>query len=260
MSTKPKILFLAGDDARAKPALKSLIKLYGQSDSKSADIIVAIGGDGFMLETQRKYIKRDIPIYGMNKGAVGFLMNEFNTKNLYSRLKRADAVEIHPLTMRAKSKSGKIVNAKAFNEVSLFRHSHQAAKLRISIDGKRRLDQLICDGVMVATPQGTTAYNLSAHGPILPLESPLLALTPISAFRPRGWRGALLPNGCKVKIQVLEPSKRPVNAVADNKSVNGAVEVLIEEDRNSKGILLFDPHHSWQDRVLDEQFRRSHQS
>lgn len=252
---KPNILFLASNEPKAKNCLPALVKRYGQSDLKNADVIVAIGGDGFMLETQRKYIKHDIAIFGMNKGAIGFLMNEFKIANLYTRLAKALLVEIHPLSMTAKDTHGKITTAKAFNEVSLYRQSHQAAKLSISIDGKKRLQQLVCDGVMVATPQGSTAYNFSAHGPILPLQVPLLALTPISAFRPRAWQGALLPNNCEVKIDVLENKKRPINAVADNKQVKNAVCVSIKEDKNAKGILMFDAKHSWQERILNEQFR-----
>ena len=252
---KLKITFLASNEKDNKATVKSLVQQYGQCKAKNADVIVAIGGDGFMLETQRKHIKYNVPVYGMNKGAIGFLMNDFSAIDLYKRLEKAVEVEIHPITMIAKDKNGKVTEAKAFNEISLFRQSHQAAKLSISIDGEKRLEELICDGVMVATPQGSTAYNLSAHGPILPLQAPLLALTPISAFRPRAWQGALLPNQCKVKIKVLESSKRPVNAVADNKQVNNAVEVKIKEDRKSSGILMFDPEHSWQERILNEQFR-----
>lgn len=251
----PKIMFLASDEKNAKSERKKLINQYGQSDIKNADVIVAIGGDGFMLETQHKYINRKIPVYGMNKGAVGFLMNEFNGKNLYARIKKAVRVNIYPLHMKVKDKNGKIYEAKAFNEVSLFRQSHQAAKLKIDIDNKKRMEELICDGIMVATPQGSTAYNLSAHGPILPLKAPLLALTPISPFRPRAWKGALIPNQCKVKIKILENDKRPVNAVADNRQVKNAVEVIIKEDRKSQGMLMFDPQHSWQERVLQEQFQ-----
>jgi len=252
---KPSLCFLANATDVATQAVNDLTRRYGQSTPEDADFIIALGGDGFMLQTQLEFMDTGKPIYGMNKGTVGFLMNEYREDDLYQRLERALKATIHPLQMVAVDAEGKRHESMAFNEVSLFRQSHQAAKLRIEIDGKERLADLACDGIMVATPQGSTAYNLSAHGPILPLKAPLLALTPVSAFRPRNWRGALLPNTAKVRITVLEPDKRPVNAVADNTEIKSAVEVHIHEDRDVSGILLFDIEHTWEERILDEQFR-----
>lgn len=252
---KPKLAFVASKSDQAQKALARLTSRYAHVSPKKADIIVALGGDGFMLQTQLKYMSSGIPVYGMNKGTIGFLMNTYLETGLYKRLGSAVSAKIHPLHMDAIDAKGKTHSSQAFNEVSLFRQSHQAAKLRIEIDGAERMTGLVCDGLMVATPQGSTAYNLSAHGPILPLKSPLLALTPVSPFRPRNWRGALLPNTSRVKITALEPEKRPVNAVADNTEIKSAVEVHIYEDREAFGILMFDPEHSWEERILDEQFR-----
>ncbi|MEP0944348.1 MAG: NAD kinase [Rhizobiaceae bacterium] len=252
---KPSICFLANSTDTARQSCASLIASYGQTEAEDADVIVALGGDGFMLQTQLNFMDSGKPVYGMNKGTVGFLMNEYREDDLYKRLDRALKAKIHPLQMVAIDKDGNRHESMAFNEVSLFRQSHQAARLRIVIDGKERMAVLSCDGIMVATPQGSTAYNLSAHGPILPLKAPLLALTPVSAFRPRNWRGALLPNTAEVHITVLEPEKRPVNAVADNTEIKSAVEVFIHEDRDKSGILLFDEEHTWEERILDEQFR-----
>lgn len=252
---KPALCFIANSTDVARESCARLIDLYGQTDRDEADIIVALGGDGFMLQTQLDFMDSGKPVYGMNKGTVGFLMNEYREEDLYGRLERALRETIHPLQMVAIDAGGNRHESVAFNEVSLFRQSHQAAKLRIVIDGKERMAVLSCDGVMVATPQGSTAYNLSAHGPILPLKAPLLALTPVSPFRPRNWRGALLPNTAQVHITVLNPEKRPVNAVADNTEIKSAVEVFIHEDRVASGVLLFDEEHSWDERILDEQFR-----
>lgn len=252
---KPAICFVANSTKVAKQSCDALIKRYGQSSAEEADYIVALGGDGFMLQTQLNFMNTGMPVYGMNKGTVGFLMNEYREEGLYNRLEKALREIIHPLQMEVIDKHGEHHRSVAFNEVSLFRQSHQAAKLRIVIDGKERLAALACDGVMVATPQGSTAYNLSAHGPILPLKAPLLALTPVSAFRPRNWRGALLPNTSKVHIKVLEHEKRPVNAVADNTEITSAVDVYIHEDRDASGLLLFDKEHTWEERILDEQFK-----
>lgn len=252
---QPSICFIANSTDIARQALETLVQRYGQTDPEHADYIVALGGDGFMLQTQLNFMSTGKPVYGMNKGTVGFLMNEFRETDLYERLAKALEAEIHPLQMTAVDENGVRHDSVAFNEVSLFRQSHQAAKLKIKIDDKVRLAELACDGVMVATPQGSTAYNLSAHGPILPLKAPLLALTPVSAFRPRNWRGALLPNTARVHIQVLEPDKRPVNAVADNTEIKSAVDVYVHEDREASGILLFDQEHTWEERILDEQFR-----
>ncbi|MEM8750131.1 MAG: NAD kinase [Pseudomonadota bacterium] len=251
----PRIAFISNATESAKSACADLKARYDHVPAGEADIVVALGGDGFMLETQLEYMDSGKPVYGMNKGTTGFLMNEFRTDGLFERLQKALRARIHPLVMTAVDSEGKTHRATAFNEVSVFRQSAQAARLRIDIDGKPRMDALVCDGIMVATPQGSTAYNLSAHGPILPLKAPLLALTPVSAFRPRNWRGALLSNRATVRITALEPEKRPINAVADNTEIKSAVEVTVHEDRNSTGILLFDPDHSWEERILDEQFR-----
>ena len=251
----PAIHFLSSEAADARASLQRLVDRYGQTPLDEAGTIVALGGDGFMLQTQLANLDTGTPIYGMNRGTVGFLMNEYREADLESRLARATTARIHPLQMNVTDGDGRRHEALAFNEVSLFRQSAQAAKLRIEIDGAVRMGALVCDGLMVATPQGSTAYNLSAHGPILPLKAPLLAMTPVSPFRPRNWRGALLPNTSRVTITVLEPAKRPVNAVADNIEFKSAVEVRIHEDRDKVGLLLYDPEHSWDERILDEQFR-----
>ena len=249
------IAFVAADTPGAHDAAARLAALYGQSDPEQADIVVALGGDGFMLQTLRDVMRTGRRVYGMNRGTVGFLMNEYAEANLVERIEAAVAETIRPLEMVAIDQAGKKTTAIAINEVSLFRQSYQAAKLSISVDGRKRLDDLICDGVMVATPAGSTAYNLSAHGPILPLDAPLLALTPVSPFRPRRWRGALLPNQSTVKFDVLEQDKRPVNAVADNVEVKSVVQVTVSESRKMTATLLFDASHSWDERILTEQFR-----
>ena len=221
----------------------------------SADVVVALGGDGVMLRTQHQFMNSGIPVYGMNKGSVGFLMNKYKLDDLEERIEKAVSNRIHPLKMTATDADGEQHTALAINEVSLLRQSYQAASLKISIDDKVRLQSLICDGLLLATPAGSTAYNLSAHGPILPLGAPLLALTPVSPFRPRRWRGALIPNSAVVEISVNRPDKRPVNAVADHQEVKSVRKVTIREDRDSTGILLFDPEHSWDERILTEQFQ-----
>ena len=251
---QPMIAFISSQTPEAKAAAKHLAALYGQAKIDQADVIVAMGGDGFMLQTLHKFMNSGKRIFGMNRGSVGFLMNEYNDEGLHERLASAISESIRPLEMVAEDTKGKIFKANAINEVSLLRQSYQAAKIRIMVDGKERLDELICDGVMLATPAGSTAYNLSAQGPILPLVAPLLALTPVSAFRPRRWRGALLPNRCIVEMQILEPSKRPVNAVADHNEVKSVVNVTIRQSENSTATLLFDDGHSWDERILAEQF------
>ena len=232
-----------------------LTKQYGNVPSQTADAIVALGGDGLMLQTLHRHMNDRIPIYGMNRGSVGFLMNEYREDDLIARLEGAEISCIHPLVMRARDIHGDLHEDLAINEVSLFRQTHQAAKLRILIDGKVRLEELICDGILVATPAGSTAYNLSAHGPILPINAPLLALTPISPFRPRRWRGALLPNDAHIQIDVLEPDKRPVSAVADHSETRSVVTVAVEEERSIDLFMMFDPGHSLDERILSEQFR-----
>lgn len=249
------IAFLASDSPEAKEALAKLVERYGNAAPDYADAVVALGGDGHMLQTLHRFVSTGKPIYGMNRGTVGFLMNDYAEHGLLDRLEAAELTTIHPLTMVAKDEAGKIHRAIAFNEVSLLRQRSQAAKLQIAVDGKPRIAELICDGILVATPAGSTAYNLSAHGPILPINSELLALTPISAFRPRGWRGAILPHQAKVTITVLEGEKRPVAAVADHVEVRHVREVEISEDRKRSAKILFDPGHSLAERVLREQFR-----
>jgi len=249
------IAFIASSAPEAMLAQQRLMELYPSVDPENADIVVALGGDGFMLQTLHRFMNSGKPIYGMNRGSVGFLMNEFREDELRERLAAAIASTLHPLRMDARDASGNEHQAYAINEVSLFRQSYQTAKLRISIDGQMRLEELTGDGVLVATPAGSTAYNLSAHGPILPIHAPLLALTPISAFRPRLWRGALIPDRVTVRFDVLEPEKRPVNAVADHTEIKSVLSISVKQDRRAQSLILFDPGHSWDDRILAEQFR-----
>jgi NAD+ kinase len=249
------ISFLASDAPAAKRALARMTKLYGNAALETADCVVALGGDGHMLQTMHTLVSSGTPVYGMNRGTVGFLMNDYSETNLRQRLAAAELTTIHPLKMTAVDSNGKRHSGIAFNEVSLLRQRHQAAKIAISIDGKPRLDELICDGLLVATPVGSTAYNLSAHGPILPIGSPLLALTPISAFRPRRWRGAILPRSAKVTLTINDAEKRPVAAVADHLEVRHVATVEIVEDKKKTVKILFDPGHSLAERVLNEQFR-----
>jgi NAD+ kinase len=247
--------FVAADAEDARAAAARLSALYGQSRPEEAEIIVALGGDGFMLQTLRENIGTGRRIYGMNRGTIGFLMNDYAEDRLPERIGAATAETIRPLEMEAVTESGQKISAIAINEVALFRQSAQAAKIRITIDGNVRLDELICDGVMVATPAGSTAYNLSAHGPILPLDAPLLALTPVSPFRPRRWRGALVANRSRVRFDIEEPKKRPVNAVADHVEVRSVVSVDVRESQSRTVTILFDASHSWNERILAEQFR-----
>ena len=250
-----KIAFVASEAENARLAREELIAQYGDEDPDAAEVVVALGGDGFMLQTLHRFMNSGKPIYGMNQGTIGFLMNEYRTNGLSDRLARALRNTIRPLHMEVEDADGKVHHAKAINEVSLLRQSYQAASLAIKIDGKKRLETLVCDGVLVATPAGSTAYNLSAHGPILPLDAPLLALTPVSPFRPRRWRGALIPNNAEIVIEVNEPGKRPVNAVADNVEIKSAIRVMIHLEQKLKATILFDPEHSWDDRILAEQFQ-----
>jgi NAD+ kinase len=250
-----RIAFLASESPEARRALHRLVKAHGNAKPEEADVIVALGGDGLMLQTLHKSLAWKLPIYGMNRGSVGFLMNDYSEKELPQRLAAAELTTIRPLTMKATSINGSNHSAIAFNEVSLLRQRSQAAKLTIKIDGHTRLEELIADGILVATPAGSTAYNLSAQGPILPIGSPLLAITPLSAFRPRRWRGAIIPHSAKVTIVVQDPEKRPVAAVADHLEVRDIISVEIAEDRKRGAKLLFDPGHSLAERVLNEQFR-----
>ena len=249
-----KICFLASETKEAQNAQSALQKIYGKHNAESADVIVALGGDGFMLQMLHDFMDRRIPIYGMNLGSVGFLMNEFGEDNLVQRLEKAEIAEIHPLIMTAVTNQGDKRNALAINEVSLLRETRQTAKLQISVDGRVRIPELLCDGIIVATPAGSTAYNLSAYGPIIPITANLLALTPISAFRPRRWRGALLPHSARIQIDVLQSKKRPVRAVADTVETRDVAPVHVEEDRSTKITMLFDEDHSLEERILAEQF------
>lgn len=235
-------------------ARERLSALYGSVPEAEADVIVALGGDGFMLETLHTNMSQRTPVYGMNRGSVGFLMNDYADDDLPARIASAGRAVIHPLQMDAWTESGAVHTGLAINEVSLLRQTRQSAKLRISVDGKVRLEELSCDGCMVATPAGSTAYNLSAHGPIIPLDARMLALTPISAFRPRRWRGALLSHRAKVEFEVLEADKRPVSAVADSLEIRRVVKVVVKERRDVALTMLFDAGRSFEERVLAEQF------
>ena len=247
--------FVSSDTADAKAALAGLSKRYGQASLEEADIVVALGGDGFLLQTLRDTMGTGKRVYGMNRGTIGFLMNEFRSGGLPERIEAALPETIRPLEMQAATAGGDTVSALAINEVALWRQSYQTAKIRISVDDQVRLEELSCDGVMIATPAGSTAYNLSAHGPILPLDAPLLALTPVSPFRPRNWRGALLSDKAVVRFDILEAEKRPVNAAADHTEVKGVTSVTVRESVTTTATLLFDPSHSWNERILSEQFR-----
>jgi NAD+ kinase len=250
-----RIAFVASDAPDARVALERLVQRYGNVPVSSADAIVALGGDGLILQTLHAHMHDRLPVYGMNRGSVGFLTNDYRDDDLLGRLARAEVSTIHPLTMWAVDRSGKVHTWLAINEVHLFRETHQAAKLRVSIDDKVRLEELICDGALVATPAGSTAYNFSVFGPILPINASLLALTPISAFRPRRWRGALLPNEAKIQFDVLEADKRPVSAVADHTSTRSVTRVEVEQASDIDLLLLFDPGHNLDERILSEQFR-----
>jgi NAD+ kinase len=249
-----KIAFIAAQTPEAREAYGRLKTRYGNVEPQSADVIVALGGDGLMLQTLHNFMNSGKPIYGMHRGTIGFLMNEFVEENLAERLDAAQITVIHPLVMRARDAAGKMHEHRAINEVSMFRQSAQAAHLRILIDGQERLAGLIADGALVATPAGSTAYNLSVQGPIIPINAPMMALTPISPFRPRRWRGALLPDRAKVTIEVLEPEKRPVAAVADHDEVRSVRSVDVAMDHAVSINMLFDPGHNLDERILREQF------
>jgi NAD+ kinase len=248
------ISIIAAEGPEAQKALAILNKRYKTVSTDDADIIVALGGDGFMLESLHQHIVDNKPIYGMNRGSVGFLMNTFKEKDLLKRLKKAEPVNIHPLHMTAIDTDGKEYQALAINEVSLLRQTRLAAKLRIRIDGIERMKELICDGALLATPAGSTAYNVSAHGPIIPIGSSVLALTPISAFRPRRWRGALLPEDVTVTFDVTDPNIRKVSATADSTEVRQVKKVEISHDPETQLTLLFDPEHDLKERIQKEQF------
>lgn len=250
-----RIAFVASDVPEAREAAARLAARYGDCPAEQADAIVALGGDGLMLQTLHRFMNDKIPIYGMNRGSVGFLMNEYSEEDLCERLAAAEVTRIHPLSMLAQDRTGRQHHGLAINEVSLFREIYQAAKLEISINGKVRLEELICDGALVSTPAGSTAYNLSAYGPILPINAQLLALTPISPFRPRRWRGALLPNDATITFVVKEHEKRPVSAVADHFEIRSVVRVEISQVQDIELLMLFDEGHNLDERILSEQFR-----
>ncbi|HWX82845.1 MAG TPA: NAD kinase [Xanthobacteraceae bacterium] len=249
-----RIAFVASDVPAAQQARRRLIRRYGDARPETADVVVALGGDGLMLTTLQRFMNSGKPIYGMHRGTVGFLMNEYSDNGLAERLAAAHVTVIHPLLMRARDAAGRLHRHHAINEVSLFRQGHQAGRLRILVDGKVRLPELVADGVLLATPAGSTAYNLSVQGPIIPIDAPLLALTAISPFRPRRWRGALLPDRARVAIEVLEAEKRPVAAVADHSEVRSVRSVDVCMDHEVAMHMLFDPGHSLDERILSEQF------
>jgi len=248
------ISFLASSTAEAQAAAETLRARYGHVVQEEADVIVALGGDGFMLSTLHETQNLTAPVYGMNQGTVGFLMNEYAEDGLADRLQAAEPAIVHPLHMRATCANGELRDALAINEVSLLRSGPQAAKLRISVDGRVRMDELVCDGALVCTPAGSTAYNYSAHGPILPIEADILALTAMAAFRPRRWRGALLPMDASIQFDVLEADKRPVAAVADSTEVRDVIRVDIRSEPSVMHTLLFDPGHGLEERLISEQF------
>jgi NAD+ kinase len=249
------IAFLAAGTPEAGKACQRLSKLYGGVPPEQADVVVALGGDGFMLHTLHQFMGRNVPIYGMHRGTVGFLMNDYREEDLPERLSRAESVAVYPLRMVARDIHGLETQALAINEVSLLRQTRLAAKIRILVDGVVRLEDMICDGVLIATPAGSTAYNLSAYGPIIPIGAGLLALTPISVFRPRRWRGALLPHGATVQFDILNADERPVSAVADFFEVRDVASVIVSEDRSLSPTLLHDPEHNLEERIIKEQFQ-----
>lgn len=250
-----KIAFVAGKSDSAQDAMSRLCGQYSHVRPDKADVIVALGGDGFMLRTLHKYLHLKKPVFGMNRGSVGFLMNEYREDDLPKRISRLQAIEIHPLRMEAVCKGGKVYEAIAFNEVSLFRETGQAAHIRVCIDGVERLEEMVCDGLLISTPAGSTAYNMSAYGPILPLGAGVLALTAISAYRPRRWRGAILPHTASVSFEILNDEKRPVGVSADFNEFRDVIKVKVYEDRSLFSNVLYDPEHNLEERILREQFQ-----
>lgn len=245
---------IASPSAQAQSSLRAMLSRYGQYELGTADVIVALGGDGFMLRTLHGLLSANLPVYGMKLGTVGFLMNRYREKHLLERLELANKVELAPLCMHAVMQAGAETRALAINEVSLLRQMNQAAHIRILVNGSVKVEELVCDGILVCTAAGSTAYNLSVHGPILPLGTEAIALTPISPFRPRRWRGAVLPSSVRIRLEVLDCDKRPVSATADAKEVRNVVSVDVYEEKTMRLKLLFDPDHSLEDRILDEQF------
>ena len=254
MSEAWKIHFVASQIDQADAAMTTLQQQYGQQELEDANVIVALGGDGFMLRTLHRFLPADLPVYGMKLGNVGFLMNRFHEDSLQNRLQMASIVELNPLCMLAVTEAGNEATALAINEVSLLRQLNQAAHIRILVNGSVKVEDLVCDGVLVSTAAGSSAYNLSAQGPILPLGSEALALTPISPFRPRRWRGAVLPSSARVRFEILDYYKRPVSATADAQEIRNVISVDVFEEKNVTLKLMFDPDHSLEDRILDEQF------
>lgn len=249
-----RIHFVASSVESAESAMTAMIARYGQHDAADADVIVALGGDGFMLRTLHQVIERDTPVFGMKMGNVGFLMNRFSDDDLLERLAHARTVSLNPLRMDATTGSGEKVTALAVNEISLLRQTNQAAHIRIMVNGMVKLEKMVCDGVLLATAAGSTAYNFSVRGPILPLGTDALALTPISPFRPRRWNGAILPGSASVEFEILSPNKRAVSATADAHEVRNVVRVEAYEDKHTELSLMFDPDHSLEERILNEQF------
>ena len=250
-----KPVFLASSNNEAIEQKKVLEEQYGINSLDNADVIVVLGGDGFMLEAIKSHMSHNLPLFGLNYGSIGFLMNTSNKDDLIKRINLSQSIVIAPLSMKVKSFDGNSHEAIAINEVSLLRETHQASKIKISIDDKVRLDELICDGILISTPSGSTAYNLSAHGPILPINADVLALTPISAFRPRRWKGAILNNRSEVRFEVIDGKKRPVSAVADSTEFRDIESVTVKQDNENSIQLLFDEQHSFEERILNEQFK-----
>ena len=254
MTATPRIAFVASQTDVAQSALATLTAMHGQCEPEAADVLVPLGGDGFMLQTLHRYGHLGKPVYGMKLGTVGFLMNQHREDDLLARIERAEPAVLRPLEMQAETESGSTVTSLAYNEVSLLRQTRQAAHLRIDLNGTTRLEELVADGVILSTAAGSTAYNFSAHGPILPLGAGVVALTPIAPFRPRRWRGAILRAETRVRFRVLDPYKRPVSVTADSHEVRDVVEVTIHESRERTVTLLFDPEHNLEERILSEQF------
>ncbi|MBP8097941.1 MAG: NAD kinase [Arenimonas sp.] len=254
MPAEPKIAFLASSAPEAQSALGELTSVHAQHQPENADVICALGGDGFMLQSLHQHADSGLPVFGMKLGAVGFLMNQYRAEDLLDRLRAAEPAVLRPLEVVAVTEAGTNISLLAYNEVSLLRQTRQTAHLRVHLNGQVRLEELVCDGALVATPAGSTAYNFSAHGPILPLGSSIIALTPIAAFRPRRWRGALLRADTEIKLEILDPYKRPVSATADSHEVRNVIEVRIRESRDRTVTLLFDPEHNLEERILNEQF------
>ena len=251
---KMKLSCVHSGSPRAQKGFEALKRNHTFVDEQEADIIVALGGDGFMLQCFHRFQNLQVQIYGMNRGTIGFLLNEYDEKNLLERVKEAEEAVLYPLQLKAIDVDGCEYAQQAYNEVSLIRYSQQSANLQIRINGKERLGKIICDGVLVSTPAGSTAYNFSAHGPIIPIGSNILALTPISPFRPRRWRGALLPHDVEIDIAVLDPQKRPIGAAADSFEIQNVQRVIIKENRSNPARVLFDKGHSLEERIIREQF------